>query len=51
MESTEKIVDSYVRYLEHCATIPNIRCNGQHEIDLLAIKPVILARYQIETSV
>ena len=51
MESTEKIVESYVRYLEHCATIPNIRCDRQHEIDLLPMEPVILARYHTETSV
>jgi hypothetical protein len=51
METTEKIVEAYVRYVKHWATIPNIRCEGQFEIDLLAIDPVTLARYHIETSV
>jgi hypothetical protein len=51
METTEKIVEAYVRYVRGWATIPNLRCDGQHEIDLLAIDPVTLERYHIETSV
>ena len=51
METTEKIVEAYVRYVRKCATIPNIRCDDQHEIDLLAIHPRTLERYHIETSV
>lgn len=51
METTEKIVEAYVRYVKHWATIPNIRCAGQFEIDLLAIDPKTLARYHIETGV
>ena len=51
METTEKIVEAYVRYVKGWATIPNIRCAGQHEIDLIAIDPVSLERYHIETSV
>ena len=51
METTEKIVEAYVRYVKRWATIPNIRCDGQREIDLLAIDPVTLARYHIETGV
>ena len=51
METTEKIVEAYVRYVMHWATIPNIRCGGLREIDLLAIDPVTLQRYHIETSV
>jgi len=51
METTEKIVEAYVRYVKRWATIPNIRCEGQFEIDLLAIDPVTLERYHIETSV
>jgi hypothetical protein len=51
METTEKIVEAYVRYVKRWATIPNIRCDGQFEIDLLAIDPVTLARYHIETGV
>jgi hypothetical protein len=51
METTEKIVEAYVRYVKRWATIPNIRCDGQLEIDLLAINPVTLARYHIESSV
>jgi len=37
METTEKIVEAYVRYVKDWATIPNIKCKGQFEIDLLAI--------------
>ena len=51
METTEKIVEAYVRYVLNCATIPNIRCKGQHEIDLLAIGLDTGTRYHIETSV
>ena len=51
METTEKIVEAYVRYIRHWATIPNIRCAGQREIDLLAIDPKTSKRFHIETSV
>lgn len=51
METTERIVEAYVRYIRGWATIPNIPCPGQNEIDLLVIDPVKLARYHIETSV
>ena len=51
METTEKIVEAYVRYVKRWATIPNIKCEKQLEIDLLAIEPVTLDRYHIETSV
>ena len=39
METTEKIIEAYVRYIMGWATIPNIKCKGQYEIDLLAIDP------------
>ena len=39
METTERIVEAYVRYVKGWVTIPNIRCPGQYEIDLLAIDP------------
>jgi hypothetical protein len=39
METTEKIIESYVRYVRRWATIPNVKCDGQYEIDLLAIDP------------
>jgi hypothetical protein len=51
METTEKIVGAYVRYVRRWATIPNIKCDGQFEIDLLAINPVSLERYHIESGV
>lgn len=51
METTEKIVESYVRYIKGWATIPNIKCKGQLEIDLLAIDPVNGGRYHIESGV
>lgn len=54
METTEKIVEAYVRYLKGWFTIPNIKCKGQLEIDLLAIdvsNPAGLHRYHIESGV
>ena len=51
METTERIVEAYVRYIKHWATIPNIKCKGQREIDLFAIDPITNRRYHIETSV
>lgn len=51
METTERVVEAYVRYVKRWATIPNIKCPGQNEIDLLAIDPMTLDRYHIEVSV
>lgn len=51
METTEKIVEAYVCHIKGWATIPNINCKGQYEIDLLAIDPRHLRRYHIETGV
>jgi len=51
METTEKIVEAYVRYVKGWATIPNIKCPGQYEIDLLAIDPVNMDRFHIESGV
>jgi hypothetical protein len=51
METTEKIVEAYVRYVKGWATIPNLRCANQKEIDLFAINPVTDERWHIETSV
>jgi len=51
METTEKIVEAYCRYVKCWATIPNIKCPGEYEIDLLAIDPVKLHRYHIESGV
>jgi hypothetical protein len=54
METTERIVESYCRYVRGWFTIPNIRCKGQYEIDLLAVdttNPDSLQRYHIECGV
>lgn len=51
METTERIVEAYVRHVRGWATIPNLRCGGQKEIDLFAIDPVTDERWHIETSV
>ena len=42
---------AYVRYVRRWATNPDNRCDGQYEIDLLAIDPVTLNRHHIETSI
>lgn len=51
METTEKIVEAYVRYVKGWATIANIKCPGQYEIDLLAIDPRTGEKYHIESGV
>jgi hypothetical protein len=54
METTEKIVESYCRYVKQWFTIPNIRCEGQYEVDLLAVDTTLpddLRRYHIECGV
>jgi len=54
METTEKVVESYCRYVKQWFTIPNIKCRGQYEIDLLAVdtkNPRKLGRYHIECGV
>ena len=54
METTEKIVDSYCRYVKGWFTIPNVKCKGQYEIDLLAVDisgPEGIKRYHIECGV
>lgn len=54
METTEKIVEAYLRYIKGWFTIPNIKCKGQKEIDLLAVDTSNLKkikRYHIECTV
>ncbi|MCK4305005.1 MAG: hypothetical protein KAY24_12275 [Candidatus Eisenbacteria sp.] len=54
METTEKIVEAYVRYVKGWFTLPNIKCEGQYEIDLLAVdssKTRGLRRYHIESGI
>ena len=54
METTEKIVEAYVRYVKGWFTIPNIKCQGQYEIDLLAVDVAHqkeIQRYHIESGV
>jgi len=54
METTEKIVEAYCRYVKNWFTLPNIKCEGQFEIDLLAIDVTNLEdtkRYHIESSI
>ena len=54
METTEKIVEAYCRYVKGWFTIPNIKCSGQHEIDLIAVESSSdgnIRRYHIESGV
>jgi hypothetical protein len=54
METTEKIVDSYCRYVKGWFTIPNIKCPAQYEVDLLAVDAASsgrIKRYHIECGV
>lgn len=50
METTEKIVESYCRYVRKLFTIPNIK-RGNNEIDLLAISSDGTEKFHIETSI
>jgi len=54
METTERIVESYCRYVRGWFTISNVKCSGQYEIDLLAVDPSSgpgIGRYHIECGV
>jgi len=54
METTEKIVESYCRYVKGWFTIPNIKCARQYEIDLLAVEHLAsgeINRYHVESGV
>ncbi len=54
METTERIVEAYARYIKGWFTIPNIKCRGQYEIDLLAVdvsSDGSVNRYHIESGV
>lgn len=54
METTEKIVESYCRYVKGWFTMSNIKCSRQYEIDLLAVDPAHdagIRRYHIESTV
>jgi hypothetical protein len=54
METTERIVEAYVRYVRGCFTLPNLKCDGRREIDLLAIKVQrgsCVERFHIESGV
>ncbi|MFC1905185.1 hypothetical protein ACFLXL_00055 [Chloroflexota bacterium] len=54
METTEKIVESYCRYVRGWFTISNVRCAGQYEVDLLAVDTTSkrgIRRYHVECGV
>jgi hypothetical protein len=54
VETTERVVEAYVRYLKGWFTLPNIKCDAKREIDLHAIDPNgrgRKARYHIESGV
>ncbi len=53
METTEKIVESYCRYVKQCFTIPNIKYKGHYEIDLLVVDTTLrrIKRYHVECGV
>lgn len=51
METTTKIIEAYIRYMNGWATIPNINCSRHEKIALLAIDPINFGRYHIESAV
>ena len=38
MEPSEKVVESYFRFMYRYFTIPNLRCKGQKEVDLIGMR-------------
>lgn len=51
METSERIVESYVRHVKGWMTISNVKCKQNKEIDILAIDPLSNKKYHIEVSV
>lgn len=53
MEASEKVVESYFRYVKGYFTIPNLRCGGQKEVDLIGMKGSDgkIVRIHVEVSV
>ena len=54
METTEKVVEAYCRYVKGWLTVPNVKCRGQYEVDLLAVDVSAgegVRRYHIECGV
>ncbi len=51
MDASERVVEAYVRAVQGWATIPNIPCDSQQEIDLLAVDPGTGVARHIEVSV
>jgi hypothetical protein len=53
MEASEKVVESYFRYVEGYFTIPNLRCKGQKEVDLIGLRNMgeNVERIHVEVSV
>ena len=53
MEASEKVVESYFRYVKKYFTIPNLRCGGQKEIDLIGMRESDgqVLRIHVEVSV
>ena len=52
-EASEKVVESYFRYVKKYFTIPNLRCGGQKEIDLIGMRESDgkILRIHVEVSV
>ena len=51
METTEHIVESYVRFVRGWFTNSNIKCKNGKEIDILAIDPITGKKYHIECGI
>jgi len=51
MEPEVHIIEKYFQEVLHCLTMSNIKCEGNKEIDLLAINPKTFERYHVEARV
>lgn len=51
MEPEVHIIEKYFQEIKRCFTMTNIKCKGGKEIDLLAVVPITLERYYVESRV
>ena len=51
MEPEVHIIEKYFQEFCKCFTMTNIKCEGNKEIDLLAINPITMERYHIESRI
>jgi len=51
VEPEVHIIERYFQIVLNCFTMPNVRCKGNKEIDLLAVDPKTQVKYHVESRV